>query len=107
MWTAVGFSPQRRCEVSLMFLWEDAVVMGGYSRSAGGVLTASLETSDLDTGGEVEALSDPLYFTRFSHGSLSRADFRHGWTAPDRLAFFECYCAWHSQEDSHLSTLIY
>lgn len=103
--TAVGFSPQRRCEVSLMFRREDAVAMGGYLPMRKGADSEFRERLILHTGGEVEALSDPLYFTRLSHGSLSRADFRHGWTAPHRLAFSSAYRAWHSQEDSHLSTL--
>lgn len=103
--TAVGFLPQRRCEVSLMFRREDAVQMGGYLPMRKGADSEFRERLILHTGGNVEELSDPLYMTRLSHGSLSRADFRHGWTAPHRLAFSSAYRAWHTQRGSHLKPL--
>ncbi|WP_087485870.1 glycosyltransferase family 2 protein [Brachybacterium massiliense] len=103
--TAVGFLPQRRCEVSLMFRRDDAVAMGGYLPMRKGADSEFRERLMLHTGGAVEELSDPLYMTRLSHGSLSRADFRHGWTAPHRLAFSSAYRAWHGQKDGHLEAL--
>lgn len=103
--TAVGFLPQRRCEVSLMFRHEDAVAMGGYLPMRKGADSEFRERLMLHTGKEVEDLSDPLYMTRLSHGSLSRADFRHGWTAPHRLAFSSAYRTWHGQIGNSLDPL--
>lgn len=103
--TAVGFAPQRRCEVSLMFRREDAIAMGGYLPMRKGADSEFRERLIGHTGRDVEELSDPLYMTRLSHGSLSRADFRHGWTAPHRLAFSSAYRSWHAQEGSHLEPL--
>lgn len=102
--TAVGFMPQRRCEVSLMFRREDAIAMGGYLPMRKGADSEFRERLVKHCGRRVEELSDPLYLTRLSHGSLSRADFRHGWTAPARLAFSSAYRFWHAQPGSHLSS---
>lgn len=103
--TAVGFAPQRRCEVSLMFRREDAMAMGGYLPMRKGADSEFRERLIRHTGREVKELPDPLYMTRLSHGSLSRADFRHGWTAPHRLAFSSAYRSWHGQEGNHLEPL--
>lgn len=103
--TAVGFLPQRRCEVSLMFRREDASAMGGYLPVRKGADSEFRERLMHHTGRDVEELSDPLYMTRLSYGSLSRADFRHGWTAPHRLAFSSAYRAWHGQKERQLKPL--
>lgn len=103
--TAVGFAPQRRCEVSLMFRREDAIAMGGYLPMRKGADSEFRERLMRHTGRDVKELSDPLYMTRLSHGSLSRADFRHGWTAPHRLAFSSAYRFWHEQEGNQLKPL--
>lgn len=103
--TAVGFAPQRRCEVSLMFRREDAIDMGGYLPVRKGADSEFRERLMRHTSRGVEELSAPLYITRLSHGSLSRADFRHGWTAPHRLAFSSAYRSWHGQEGNRLEPL--
>lgn len=94
--TAVGFVPQRRCEVSLMLRTEDARAVGGYVPMRKGADSEFRERLVQETGRRVIELQDPLYVTRLSPGSLSRADFRHGWTAPARLAFSSAYRYWHS-----------
>lgn len=99
--TAVGFAPQRRCEVSLMLRTEDAIGMGGYVPVRKGADSEFRERLMRYKGSQVIELADPLYMTRLSAGSLSRADFRHGWTAPARLSFSSAYRYWH-QHDSRL-----
>ena len=56
-------------------------------------------------GTQVIELSAPLYMTRLSAGSLSRADFRHGWTAPARLSFSSAYRYWHGTSSQLLPPL--
>lgn len=45
--------------------------------------------------GHIADTGTPLAVTRLRSGSLSRADFRYQWTAPDRLAFRGVYRARH------------
>lgn len=103
--TAVGFSPQRRCEVSLMFRRRDAIALGGYLPMRKGADSEFRERLIKHCGTAVTDLPEPLYLTRLSPGSLSRADFRHGWTAPARLAFSSAYRYWHEQNSGVLPPL--
>lgn len=103
--TAVGFAPQRRCEVSLMLRTEDARNMGGYVPMRKGADSEFRERLIRHLGTQVIELSAPLYMTRLSAGSLSRADFRHGWTAPARLSFSSAYRYWHETSSLLLSPL--
>lgn len=103
--TAVGFSPQRRCEVSLMLRTEDARSMGGYVPMRKGADSEFRERLIRHLGTQVIELSAPLYMTRLSAGSLSRADFRHGWTAPARLSFSSAYRYWHGTSARLLAPL--
>lgn len=104
--TAVGFSPQRRCEVSLMFRRSDAIAMGGYLPMRKGADSEFRERLIKHCGSSVVDLPEPLYLTRLSPGSLSRADFRHGWTAPARLAFSSAYRYWHTQSSGAPAPLV-
>lgn len=97
--TAIGFTPQRRCEVTVMVRTEVARAMGGYVPMRKGADSEFRERLIRHTGKPVVELSDPLYMTRLSAGSLSRADFRHGWTVQDRLSFSSAYRFWHDNAD--------
>lgn len=94
---SIGFAPQRRCEVSLMLRTEDALRMGGYVPVRKGADSEFRERLMRFEGKPVVELPDPLYMTRLSVGSLSRADFRHGWTAPPRISFSSAYRYWHER----------
>ncbi len=45
--------------------------------------------------GPVLEVPVPLAITRLRAGTLSRADFRHGWMHPERLLYREAYRHWH------------
>lgn len=96
---AVGNSPHRRCEVSLMLRTETARTIGGYlpvRKAADSEFRERLETW---WGDQVVLLPEPLYMIRMSPGSLSRADFRPGWSHHARRAFWSAYKNWHATAD--------
>lgn len=93
--TAVGQNPNRRCEVSLMTLVDTAKAIGGYLPLRKAADSEFRERIDAWSGKVVSNLPDPLYITRMSPGSLSRGDFRPGWTHPSRLAFRSSFMYWH------------
>ncbi|MFI8725097.1 glycosyltransferase [Micrococcus luteus] len=94
--THVGFKPERRCEITYMYHRQDAIDAGGYLpvRKAGD--SEFRHRMELGAGAPVIELEEPLYAIRPSAGSLSRADFRLGWTAPHRRAFHAAYRHWHT-----------
>lgn len=96
---SLGNNPHRSCEVSLMLRTETARRIGGYLpvRKAGdSEFRARLEQW---WGGRVRHLDEPLYIIRLSHGSLSRADFRPGWSHHARRAFWSSYTDWHENAE--------
>lgn len=98
-----GSLPERRCEVSLMFRKRDARAVGGYLsvRKAGdSEFRSRLETV---AEREVGTVREPLYFIRLSEGSLSRGDFRGGWSHPTRRGFRNLYAGWHRQAHVNLA----
>lgn len=94
--SALGFAPIRRCEVSLMYRLKDARKIDGYLPMRKAADSEFKERLVAWSGKEVVELPDPLYLTRLSRDSLSRSDFRHGWTDDSRLAFTRSYRMWHS-----------
>lgn len=90
-----GVQPERPCEVSLMFPTEIGLSMGGYLESRKGADSEFRERLTLFSGQAVKHLDEPLYLTRLSTGSLSRSDFRRGWSHPNRRAFSNFMRQWH------------
>lgn len=88
-----------------MLRTEDARSMGGYVPMRKGADSEFRERLIKHLGKQVIELSAPLYMTRLSADSLSRADFRHGWTAPARLSFSSAYRYWHENSAHLLSPL--
>lgn len=93
---AVGQYPNRRCEVSLMTSVETAKAVGGYLSVRKAADSEFRERIDAWSEHSVHHLPDPLYITRMTPGSLSRGDFRPGWTHPTRLAFRSFFMHWHT-----------
>lgn len=94
---ALGNNPARRCEVSLMIRVETASAIGGYlpvRKAADSEFRERLEAWSEST---VHRLEEPLYMIRMSPGSLSRADFRPGWSHHARRGFWSAYKHWHAR----------
>lgn len=98
---AIGNKPHRRCEVSLMVRVSDARLVGGYLRVRRGADSEFRERIEKWSGRPVVALEEPLYMIRMSPGSLSRSDFRPGWSHHARRAFWSAYTTWHGHVDAH------
>ena len=90
-----GVQPERPCEVSLMFPTEIGLSMGGYLESRKGADSEFRERLSLFSGQPVKHLDHPLYLTRLSTDSLSRSDFKRGWSHPNRRAFSNFMKHWH------------
>lgn len=95
--TTLGFAPNRRCEVSLMFRRHDGLDIGGYLPLRKAADSEFKERLHALKGGVVKEIPDPVYLTRLSKSSLSRSDFRHGWTHSARESFTSSYRHWHHQ----------
>lgn len=92
--SALGQNPDRRCEVSLLFRRRDAVAIGGYLPIRKGADSEFRLRLEKWAGRKVESLNLPLYFTRLSSGSLSRSDFRTGWSHQARRSFYSAFSHW-------------
>lgn len=93
--TSIGRLPERACEVSLMIRRELALEVGGYveaRKAADSEFRLRLEHCK---GRKVHVIRKPLYLTRIGHESLSRADFKPGWSHPVRRAFWNACRYWH------------
>lgn len=92
---APGHSPHRRCEVSLMLRVEDARTLGGYMPVRKAADSEFRERLEAWSGVQTRLIDAPLYMIRMSAGSLSRTDFRPGWSHHARRAFWGAYKFWH------------
>lgn len=92
---ALGHNPERRCEVSLMVRLETAKAVGGYLPVRKAADSEFRERIEAWSGAIVRQLDEPLYMIRMSSGSLSRADFRPGWSHHARRGFWSAYKQWH------------
>lgn len=92
---ALGHNPERRCEVSLMTTRGKALEVGGYLPMRKAADSEFRERLELCAGRPTGWLDEPLYMIRMSNGSLSRADFRPGWSHHARRAFWSAYKQWH------------
>lgn len=92
---APGHSPHRKCEVSLMLRVEDASAIGGYMPVRKAADSEFRERLEAWSGVSTRLIDTPLYMIRLSAGSLSRMDFRPGWSHHARRAFWGAYKFWH------------
>lgn len=92
---ALGHNPERRCEVSLMTRRDTALAVGGYLPMRKAADSEFRERLEICAGSPTGWLDEPLYMIRMSNGSLSRADFRPGWSHHARRAFWSAYKQWH------------
>lgn len=95
--TSLGHNPERRCEVSLMVRRETALAVGGYLPVRKAADSEFRERIEVVFNSPVERIDEPLYMIRMSPGSLSRADFRPGWSHHARRGFWGAYKYWHGQ----------
>jgi len=92
---APGHSPHRKCEVSLMLRVDDARAIGGYLPVRKAADSEFRERLEAWAGQPTQVIDHPLYMIRISYGSLSRMDFRPGWSHSARRAFWSSYKLWH------------
>ena len=92
---ALGHAPDRKCEVSFLFRREDALAIGGYLPTRKAADSEFRNRMERWKGQESVSLAEPLYMIRMASGSLSRADFRPGWSHQTRRAFWSAYSHWH------------
>lgn len=93
----VGYGYLGENSSSLMFRaeWRDAV--GGHlpvRKAADNEFHHRLEAV---SGQRVRVLRDPLTIVRVAPDSLSRSDYRAGWSHPARRAFRSAYTLWHAR----------
>ncbi len=91
-----GFDCHRKCEASLLYRRSDAVSVGGYLPIRKGADSEFRERLERWSELPVLVLDEPLYIIRLTAGSLSRSDFRAGWSHHARRAFSSAYKYWHS-----------
>jgi len=94
-----GANPGRRCEVSLMVRNEIARQVGGYLPARKAADSEFRQRISIYSGCEVGEISDPLYIIRLLPNSLSRGDFRPGWSHPTRRAFWNACTYWHTNSE--------
>lgn len=98
---SLGNNPHRRCEVSLMLRAETARKIGGYLPVRKAADSEFRERLEAWWGASVQVLDEPLYVIRMSPGSLSRADFRPGWSHYARRGFWSAYKNWHATAEPY------
>jgi len=85
---------------SLMFRrrWLDD--LGGYLPVRKGADNEFHHRLEVVSGQQVQVLPDPLTIIRVAPGSLSRSDFRPGWSHPARRALRSAYALWHAESSN-------
>lgn len=95
--TRTGYGYVGENSSSLMFRQQWLAHMGGYlpvRKAADNEFSHRLQAV---SGQQVKVLPDPLTIIRVSPGSLSRDDYRPGWSHPARRSFRSAYTAWHAE----------
>lgn len=90
-----GRIPHRWCEVSLMLATRLARDVGGYLDARKGADSEFRRRVEKFAAAEIEGVRLPLYLIRIGHDSLSRGDFKPGWSHPVRRAFWNASQHWH------------
>ncbi len=92
-----GFTATRPNPSTLMFAREAGIRLGGFlpaRKAADSEFHARLDAAS--TRPVVTLGDSPLTVVRIRTNSLSRSDFRLGWSHPSRRAFVDMYRYWHS-----------
>ncbi|MGO1942114.1 MAG: glycosyltransferase [Yaniella sp.] len=90
-----GRIPHRLCEVSLMVHGDLVRKVGGYLDARKGADSEFRRRIETFTSKEIAGIKKPLYLIRIGHESLSRGDFKPGWSHPVRRAFWNASQHWH------------
>ncbi|MHA3948212.1 glycosyltransferase [Cellulomonas bogoriensis] len=75
--------------------------IGAYVPSRKGADTEYLLRIEASTGESIAELTDPAGFVRVNPRSLSRSDFKPGWSHPARRSFRSAYTRWHASTSPH------
>lgn len=90
-----GYRPRRPNASSLLFRRDHGIKLGGFLESRRAADSEFHQRLEADSGREVLTLNQPLAIIRILNESLSRSDFRAGWSHPARRAFVDSYQLWH------------
>lgn len=90
-----GYNPVSPNASSLMFRTELARDIGGYLPARKAADNEFHQRLERVAGAPVVELKEPLSIVRILPDSLSRGDFRAGWSHPARRAFRSAYEHWH------------
>ncbi|MGP9838257.1 glycosyltransferase [Arthrobacter sp. 179] len=92
-----GYNPQNPNASSLMFRRQYLGGLGGYLGARKAADTEFQKRLEKVAENAVVDLKEPLTFVRILPNSLSRGDFRAGWSHPARRAFKASYALWHEK----------
>lgn len=100
-----GRSPERVCEISLLTRRDLTRELGGYLGSRKGADSEFRIRLEKYVDKKIVRIKKPLYLTRLSSDSLSRADFKPGWSHPARRSFWNACLHWHRTSPPQLLRL--
>ena len=92
----VGYKPIGPNASSLMMRRETFLAAGGFLQARKAADTELHRRVERMTGKEVIDIAKPLAFVRIEPDSLSRSEFRAGWSHPARREFKFSYAHWHA-----------
>lgn len=92
----VGYKPIGPNASSLMMRRETFLAAGGFLQARKAADTELHRRVERMTGKEVLDIAKPLAFVRIEADSLSRSEFRAGWSHPARRQFKFSYAHWHA-----------
>lgn len=92
----VGYKPIAPNASSLMMRRETFLATGGFLQARKAADTELHRRVEKMTGKDVLDIAKPLAFVRIEPDSLSRSEFRAGWSHPARREFKFSYAHWHA-----------
>lgn len=95
--TRLGYNPLNPNASSLLVRTSLAREIGGYLPARKAADNEFLQRIERYTSSEVLTIAEPLSIVRVLQRSLSRDDFRAGWSHPARRAFRRNYERWHQE----------
>lgn len=99
--TRLGYNPFNPNASSLMVRRDLAVEIGGYLATRRAADNEFHHRLVRYSGSEIEDIKKPLTLVRVLPESLSRGDFRAGWSHPARRAFRGSYTRWHREAEKN------
>lgn len=93
----LGYTPLSANASSLMMKRDTFRRIGGFVRARKAADTELHRRAEQVTGLSVLDIDKPLAIVRIESGSLSRSDFRAGWSHPARREFKFSYSYWHAR----------